>query len=731
MGLLERFRSSGRAVADGSVDTSEREARRLIDEGNVLEQQGRMEEAMQRYEHAIRMAPKLARAHLNRGNVLQERGDVAGALEAYAKALVHDPNYAAAHFNTGNACGRAGRPEAALAAYRAAIALKPDFADAEVAMGCALEELGQLDAAAASYRRALKIHPGYGEVHSNLGNTLRALGRLDEAVQSYRQAVKINRDDVGAQCKLGNALKDLGQLNDAVTSYRRTLTINPDYVEAHCNLGNVLQDLGQLDAALASYRRALEIEPDAEVTHYNLGNALRDQGQVDDALASYRRAIEIKPDFDLAHTNLLFCLSHDEAIDSQALFAEHCRFGERFEGPLHASWPQHGNDRDPGRRLRIGFVSGDLRDHPVAYFLEPVLAHLAKLPALELHAYYNHAREGGVTQRLRSYMKHWHSIAGLSDAAVAQKIGDDDIDILIDMSGHTGENRLLSFARKPAPIQASWMGYPGTTGLKAMDYYLADRYFLPPGVFDGQFTEKLVYLPASAPFLPNESAPPVNVLPALSKGYVTFGSFNRLTKLRPSVIALWSRLLRALPDARMVLGGMPREGSYDALIEWFAREGIVRERLSFYSRCDAAAYLALHHQVDICLDSFPYTGGTTTLHALWMGVPTLTLAGHAPPGRQGAAILGHVGLDAFVAEDAEDFVQKGLRWASDLDALAAVRAGVRDRFEQSPIRRPEVIAAGLESALRTMWQRWCAGLPAETFEVSAQSLGGTSPSTHS
>ncbi|HEV2041013.1 MAG TPA: tetratricopeptide repeat protein, partial [Casimicrobiaceae bacterium] len=474
---------------------------------------------------------------------------------------------------------------------------------------------------------------------------------------------------------------------------------------------------GQFDDALASYRLALEIKPDFAVAHNNLGNILQDLGRLDDAVASCRCALELKPDFADAYTNLLFCLSHEEAIGAQALFAEHCRFGEQFEGPLRASWRQHGNERDPARCLRIGFVSGDLREHPVAYFLEPVLAHLGVSPAFALHAYYNHAVEDSVSARLRGYVKQWHSIAGLSDAAVAQKIGDDGIDILIDMSGHTGENRLLCFARKPAPIQASWMGYPGTTGLRAMDYYLADRYFLPPGVFDSQFTEKLVYLPASAPFLPDESAPSVNVLPALSKGYVTFGSFNRISKLRPSAIALWARLLRALPSARMVLGGMPREGEYDSLIDLFGREGIVRERLSFYSRCPIPAYLALHHQVDMCLDTFPYTGGTTTNHALWMGVPTLTLAGHTPPGRQGAAILGHVGLEAFVAADAEDFQAKGLSWAGDLAALAAVRAGLRERCERSPIRRPEAIAAGVESALRTMWQRWCAGLPAETFEV--------------
>jgi predicted O-linked N-acetylglucosamine transferase (SPINDLY family) len=345
---------------------------------------------------------------------------------------------------------------------------------------------------------------------------------------------------------------------------------------------------------------------------------------------------------------------------------------------------------------------------------------------LSLNAYYNYASEDAVSARLHRYFDHWHPVAHLSDAALAEKVGNDEIDILIDLSGHTGGNRLLMFARKPAPVQASWIGYPGTTGLEAVDYYLADRYFLPPGRFDSQFTEKLVYLPAVAPFLPDMKAPPVNGLPALRNGYVTFGSFNRLTKLRPSVIALWSRLLKALPDARMLLGAMPSDASSNPLPGWFAREGIARERLSFHPRSDIASYLALHHQVDMCLDTFPYTGGTTTNYALWMGVPTLTLAGETPFGRQGAANLGHVGLDGFVAEDAADFEAKGLYWAGNLTALAEVRAGLRARWEQSPARRPEVIAAGVESALRTMWQRWCAGLPAQTFDVASQASDGTS-----
>ena len=377
--------------------------------------------------------------------------------------------------------------------------------------------------------------------------------------------------------------------------------------------------------------------------------------------------------------------------------------------------------------MQIGFVSGDLRDHAVAYFIEPILSYLAGYPGLSLHAYYNHATEGSITPRLRSHFQHWHRIAGLSDAALAQKIAADGIDILIDLSGHTGENRLLCFARKPAPVQVSWMGYPGTTGLSAVDYYLADRYFLPPGKFDNQFTEKLLYLPASAPFLPDRRAPPVNALPALTNGYLTFGSFNRLSKLTPSAIALWSRLLQTFLTERMVVGGMPADGQSSMLVDWFARGGVARKRLTFYPRCDVPAYLALHNQVDICLDTYPYTGGTTTNHALWMGVPTLTLAGHTPAGRQGAAILGHVGLEAFVAEDPEDFQKKGLSWAGDLAALSAVRSGLRKRCEQSPIRSPELIAAGLENALRTIWKCWCTGLPAETFEAKPRLLANTLP----
>jgi predicted O-linked N-acetylglucosamine transferase (SPINDLY family) len=504
------------------------------------------------------------------------------------------------------------------------------------------------------------------------------------------------------------------------------LQINPESADVLANLGNTLRDTGRLAEAEDCYRRALQIRPDFVEVLSNLGVTLNDLGRQDEAEASYRRAVELNPDFAAARSNLLFYLSHNASVDAQTLFAEHCRFGEQFEAAYLPDWPQHGNPRNTERCLQIGFVSGDLRTHALASFIEPVLAHLTGYQQLSLHAYANQTIDDDTTQRLRGHFAHWHSIVGLSDAALSEQIRSDGIDILIDLSGHTAKNRLLVFARKPAPIQVSWFGYPGTTGLRAMDYFLADRFLLPPG-FEDQFTEKIVRLPATGPFLPYQEAPAVSPLPALSNGHVTFGSFNRLSKLSREVIALWSQLLRALPDSRLILGGMPEEGKYATLLDWFAQEHIARERLDFHPRSDMPGYLRLYQQVDICLDTFPYNGGTTTFHAMWMGVPTLSLSGKTAAGRSGAAILGNVGLETFVADDAAEFVHKGVSWAGRLHELSAIRAGLRERMANSAAGQPQLIAASVERALRIMWQRWCAGMPADSFEVTRQEIEDSLP----
>lgn len=555
-----------------------------------------------------------------------------------------------------------------------------------------------------------------------LGVCLHQQGQAKDALTALLNAARLSANDAEVHYNLGITQASLGQLNEAVASYRRSLALKPDFAAAHNNLGDVLRNLEKLDESVKSCRRALAIKPDYAGAHQNLANALVDLGKVEEAVSSYRTALQINPNFPEAYSNLLFCLNHSESSDAWALFAESCRFAEQFEAPLQVNWQPHSNSREPERCLQIGFVSSDLRSHAVAHFFEPVLQQLAQYPQLALHAYYNHAVEDDVTLQLRTYFAHWHDIADMSDEALAQKIRADGIDILYDLTGHTAQNRLLTFARKPAPVQVSWIGYPGTTGLKAMDYYQSDRFLFPDDRFDGHFTEKIVRLPASSVFLPSKYSPPVNTLPALSNGLITFGSFNRVSKISRSVVALWAQLLRAVPNARMLLGAMSENGEEKTLIKWFAQENIAQDRLIFHVRSGMDVYLGLHHQVDICLDTFPYGGGTTTFHALWMGVPTLTLGGNTMAGWAGVSILGHVGLESFAAYDETDFVGKGVFWANNLAELSGVRAGLRERFAQSARGRPDVVATAMERAIRIMWQRWCEGLPAESFEVTLQDV---------
>jgi predicted O-linked N-acetylglucosamine transferase (SPINDLY family) len=524
---------------------------------------------------------------------------------------------------------------------------------------------------------------------------------------------------------LGALLWSDARSDEALLAMQTSARLSPRDAEAHSNLGSALIKLERFDEAQASLNQALKIDPRFAPAYAHFANLYEMQGRYAEVEACLRSALalrshDVEPGDVQQHTTLLFMLSHNPAMDADSLFAEHCRVGAYLEGRLRAAWPRHPNVKDPNRRLKIGFVSADFRNHAVATFIEPVLAQLQKRHALELYGYYNHESEDHVTSRLRGYFEHWRPIVALSDLELGKQIMDDGIDVLLDLSGHTSFNRLRAFAHKPAPLQISWIGYPGTTGLRAMDYYFADRHFLPPGVFDEYFTEKLVYLPTGAPFRPDETAPPIQELPALRAGHLVFGSFNRMGKINAATVGLWSQLLRALPEAKMIVAGIPADGGHNQrLADWFAAEGIALERLRFHARCAMDVYLALHHEVDICLDTIPYSGGTTTYHAYWMGVPTLTVAGSTPASRQGAAIMGQVGLDGFVATDAADFVAKGFEWAGRLTELAEVRLYLRERWQQSPIREPDVVADSLDRAFRHMWSRWCAGLPSESFEIDA------------
>jgi predicted O-linked N-acetylglucosamine transferase (SPINDLY family) len=543
------------------------------------------------------------------------------------------------------------------------------------------------------------------------------LGLFDVALENGLKALELAPEDPQALLVVAGLQQQQRKLSDAAMHCERLLKLQPNHGEALRIFGVVKLDLGELDEAERLGRLAIEARP-AGNAFISLGVTLMKQGRLDEAAQMFGRGSELEPNNSLAYNNLAFCLTHSEKATPQEVFAAHRQFSARFEAPLKPQWPSPANSRDPERPLRIGFISGDFCHHAVASFLEPILGPLSRDPGLTLYAYSNTRFADEVTPRLRALVPNWTSIVGTNERVVADKIRADGIDILIDLAGHTANNSLLVLAHKPAPVQASWIGYPGTTGLDATDYFLADRFWVPSAQFRDQFTEKIVYLPALAPFEPERLSPPVNLLPALHNGYVTFGSFNRLDKLRRDVVTLWAHLLRAVPNARLVIGAMPADGGNGKLAQWFAEEGIASDRIDFKRRSSIPVFLQQHHFVDICLDSFPFSGLTTALHSLWMGVPTITLPSRTVPGRSGLTAMSHAGLaEECVAVDEEDYVRKAVALASDLPALAAMRTGMRERCAGSPMFQSERIAQSMSHALRTMWRRWCAGLPAESFEV--------------
>ncbi len=641
------------------------------------------------------------------GQMHEAQGDFVKAEGHYRSAIRIRPLFPLAHCGLAEVLTRQGRFTEAEVCDRQAIKLQPDLVQAHNNLALVLIQQGRIVEAEASCRRVLELRPELAVAHNNLATVLNRQGRVVEAEASCRKALELQPDLAEAHNNLAIMLNLEGRFKDSEASCRRAIELKPELAEGHSNLANVLMKQDRPGEAEASCLRALDLKPGFADAYLNLGTALMDQGRLAEAAEGYRRALQIRPDLQTAYQDLLFCLSQSEEVAPEALFDEHVRFADRFEAPLRRAWPRHQNSREPERQLRIGFVSGDFREHALAYFTEPAFSHLASNSGLSLHAYSNYPVEDPVTLRMRRHFSHWNQAFRLSDEMLANKVQADGIDILVDLTGHTAHSRLLTFMRKPAPIQCGWIGYLGTSGLQSIDYYLADKHFLPPGEFDRYFTEKIAYLPAVAPFQPSFNAPDVGPLPSLTSGNLTLGSFSRLSKLNPSVIALWSQLLRALPESRMLIGGMPRDGRHEVVGGWFEDEGIAPDRLSFHPRCDSGKYLALHNQVDLCLDPFPFTGATTTSHALWMGVPTLTLLGQTVAGRLGAALLHHVGLEDFVAHDFGEFVEKGVYWSGNLERLARLRAGMRERFLQSPIGRPDLFAQGLAHGFRQMWRTWC------------------------
>ena len=674
--------------------------------GALLSDAGRLDEAIDSYRRALAIEPGFADAHGNLGVALTRLGRLEDAVASLQRALQLKPGFAEAHNNLANALMGLERPGEALPHYAHALALRPGFAQARRGHANALRDLGRIEDAAASYRLALALKEDDAQAHASLAACEQQLGRCDAAVESYRRALALKPGAPEWHFNLGAALQQLGQGAAAIASLRQALALDPGALAILNTLGNALLRAGQPDGALAQFRRAIVLAPADTMARHNLARALKQLGRFDEALDQFRQVLAADPDDFAARSDLLFVQNYMDCRSDAALLDDARAFGAlaAAQARPYQAWP-----RSARSALRVGLVSGDLREHPVGYFAQGVLAALAAQAQgrVELFVYANASADDAVTRRIRACCQAWRSIDGIDDETAAAQVHADGIDILVDLAGHTANNRLPLFAWRPAPVQVSWLGYCASTGMAEIDHVLADPWIAPPGT-EAQYVEHLWRLPDTfLCFTPPDLAIAVAPLPALAAGRITFGSFNNLSKLNAPVIALWSRVLAAVPDSRLFLKAPQLDAPANrfTITEQFRAHGIDAERLLLEGSTPRAEYLAAYHRVDIALDPFPYPGGTTSVEGLWMGVPVLGLAGRRALSRQGASILHNLELQGWIADDADDFVTRAARYAADPAALALLRAGLRSRLENSPLCDAPRFAAQLMAALGAMWER--------------------------
>ncbi len=633
-------------------------------------------------------------------------GDIEEAIKCLRTATGLQSDYAEAHANLGVALEKQGRLMEALASYQQAIRLRPGHADAYFNAGNASKAAGRLNEAVQYYRAALQIRPGDAETLTNMGAVLVTLNRHTDAVACYEQALRNNPSSAEAWNNLGASYEALGRIQDALEHYQHALSIRPAYAEAQNNLGNAFAGLNKPVEAMASYRCAIALKPDYVEAHYNLGLVCARLGLAQEAVAAYRCACTLKPGFAAPCENLLFMLNYDPTCGTTELFDQHIRWG-KTRGIIRERG--HANAPDPHRRLRIGYVSPDFRDHAVAYFLEPILMNQDRHD-IETFCYAEITTPDTVTARLKELAQHWRSTTGRTDEEVARMIESDGIDILVDLSGHTAGNRLDVFARRPAPVQATYLGYPNTTGLTTIDYNITDEIVDPVGQSELLYTEALVRLPgAFYCYRPPDEAPAVGTAPVLDNGYITFGSLNTLLKINDQVMALWAKLLEAVPSTRLILQSstFATLAGQELYRERFHSHGIAPERLVLLPATPLAKHLAVYQKIDIALDPFPWNGHTTSCHALWMGVPVITLKGPARAGRLTTSLLTCLGLTKFIAYSPNDYLRIAETWANDIQGLVELRAKLRASMADSPLCDSKGFTHTLEQAYREMWRKWC------------------------
>ncbi len=664
----------------------------------VLSSAGDMAASAEAICAAIARFPEHAEFHVYLGNVRMKEGAPLDAIAHYDHAIAAEPRLTTAYVNRAVAFQELKRFEEAVPSLDFAIELEPRSAELHDKLAAAWKGLREWPKAQRAAELAIELAPMKGEFHNHLGTILQESGRIDDAISCYARAIALQPELPGGHANLGFALQEKGDLHGAIAACRRSLSIQP-MAETHNHHAMALTRMGAVVEAIEIFELALALQPDHLSARCNLAAALSDAGRQQEAIETYREVLRRDPDSHLAHSNMLFYLSVDDST-TPAAYLDAARAFDRTMKPMPYDRSRAANL--PGRKLRVGFVSADFIAHPVGYFVEGMLQHLDR-HRLELFAYPTANKEDELSRRIKPHFTVWRSVRAMTDPEAVRSIRSDELDLLLDLSGHTGGNRLGIFGARAAPVQIAWLGFFASTGLSAMDYVLADEACVPRGN-EYQFTERVWRLPDTRLcFTPPATGAetPVMPLPALTNGYVTFGCFQRWSKIHPRVLALWSRVFAAIPNARLLLqslhGRQPEQ--VEDMLSRLEQAGIERRRVQIRGSVKRDEYLRSYADVDIVLDTFPYTGGTTTCEALWMGVPTLTLAGDSMISLQGVALLQAAGMPEWIAADFDEYVTRAASFAKDVTKLAVERAAMRARVERSVLFDTALFARRFEDAL--------------------------------
>ena len=572
--------------------------------------------------------------------------------------------------------------------------------------GIAYHVAGEINKAAIQFEKIIAISSDHPEANYRLGLIDHQRGLNAEAAERLEKVVPVLGESDQFAFNFGTILLALEKFPEAAIQFRKSIDKAPANPDAWGNNAIALHRMGEFEAAGSNYLEAFRLRPDHVATVYNLAGLYYKCGLAADAEACFHHVIRLQPDHSIAYNDALLMAQYSSTVTADVLFARHCEFAAQFETPLKKNWQAHTNLPSPEKRLKIGYVSADLRNHAVAFFLEPMFEHHDR-QNFDIFCYHNHAEHDAVSDRLQSHTDQWVVCIDMSDDELAARIRADGIDILIDLSGHTAGNRLLTFARKPAPVQITFNGYPATTGLTAMDYRITDEMLDPVGMSERYHSEKLLRVPSVIIFKPYAQSPALMPLPALSSEFFTFACLNSLIKITDDAIRVWSIILSRKPNSRLMLANVSNPSISKRLLSKFAGHGITADRLRLIPPLPLMEYLSLHGEIDLALDPFPYNGGTTTNHSLWMGVPVLTLRGQRAVSRTGAAVMTSAGLDHFVTHSEEEYIERALSISSDLAALDNTRQSARSRFVGRNREAPLELTRYFEAALRVAWRAWC------------------------